>query len=684
MATFDAHATLARGTVVTAPAPALTGVSLTVGAGEGAVFPAAPFNCTVYPPDQVPTLANAEVVRVTAVVGDTLTIVRAQENTTAKAIAAGYLVSNSVSVKVFTDIENAINANIQSISAGAGVATSNQIVFSDGNGVSFGAAGNSVITASHDGLTSQSNQAFSAQGGSSAFQTLGFSNTNGISFSNSNGSVVASHDGLTSQSAQAASASNGSFAFQTLNFSNANNVTFGTSAGGIITASVATAAAGNSVNFSAGTTSNNLGSVVFSNSNGVTFGLDAGTITAQHNGLTSQSNQQLTLFATGNTLVSSSGTMNASSLLFAASGNISIGIVGGSVAITGQELGASASNGSFTFHTLNFSNANNVTFGTSAGSIITASVAAAGGGSINFSAGTQSANLASIVFSNSNGVSFGLDNGTITASASGGGGGGGILSEFHSPDMLLGATASLFNGNTSQAMSFLMPQDISFEFVRFAGIFANQEYVRGTIATQSATAWASLAQTFNVVIYSKGTGASSMSMYSVASASAGSTFLNSVSISNTSEGSFTVGITAPYQSGATVFSNAYSLTRTDYWFQSSVVAPRFNGNRFFDVPMATSLSAGNYWMLAGRLQTASTDGHTAFSAITSNLVSCSRAYFGSQVDIAFSEQGTNMATALLFAGSFTTNVSQTTAEFNLSQISRQGSNQKMFFQMMRY
>jgi hypothetical protein len=41
---------------------------------------------------------------------------------------------------------------------------------------------------------------------------------------------------------------------------------------------------------------------------------------------------------------------------------------------------ASASNGSFTFQTLNFSNANNVTFGTSAGSIVTASVAAPGGG----------------------------------------------------------------------------------------------------------------------------------------------------------------------------------------------------------------------------------------------------------------------------------------------------------------
>lgn len=42
-------------------------------------------------------------------------------------------------------------------------------------------------------LTSQSNQAFSASGGSSTFQTLSFGNSNGINFSNSNGSLIAIH-----------------------------------------------------------------------------------------------------------------------------------------------------------------------------------------------------------------------------------------------------------------------------------------------------------------------------------------------------------------------------------------------------------------------------------------------------------------------------------------------------------
>lgn len=115
MAIFDFHATLARATVAVAPAPVLTGLLLEVGAGEASVFPAVPFNCTIYPSDQFPTLANAEVVRVTNIAGDSLTITRAQEGTTAKNVAVGYLISNSITVKVLTDIEAAVNAIVEGV-----------------------------------------------------------------------------------------------------------------------------------------------------------------------------------------------------------------------------------------------------------------------------------------------------------------------------------------------------------------------------------------------------------------------------------------------------------------------------------------------------------------------------------------------------------------------------------------
>lgn len=107
---YDAHSNFGYSTVLTAPAPALTGTSLTVQAGQGALFPAAPFNCTVWPADVQPLASNAEIVRVTVVVGDVLTITRAQEGTAAVAIAAGYQIANTASVKVFTDLEAAIAA----------------------------------------------------------------------------------------------------------------------------------------------------------------------------------------------------------------------------------------------------------------------------------------------------------------------------------------------------------------------------------------------------------------------------------------------------------------------------------------------------------------------------------------------------------------------------------------------
>jgi len=93
---MDAHSNFGYSTVQS-PAPGLAGTSLKVATGEGALFPAAPFNCTVWPAGVQPLASNAEIVRVTAVVGDTLTITRAQEGTTAKNITAGYQIANTTS-----------------------------------------------------------------------------------------------------------------------------------------------------------------------------------------------------------------------------------------------------------------------------------------------------------------------------------------------------------------------------------------------------------------------------------------------------------------------------------------------------------------------------------------------------------------------------------------------------------
>lgn len=81
-----------------------------------------------------------------------------------------------------------------------------------------------------------------------------------------------------------------------------------------------------------------------------------------------QTNQTLSLAITSNTTGNTSGmSVDARSLTLRGDGIVSVGLstsAGGSSVIfsaTQSNQAASASNGSFTFQTLNFSNANNVT-----------------------------------------------------------------------------------------------------------------------------------------------------------------------------------------------------------------------------------------------------------------------------------------------------------------------------------
>jgi hypothetical protein len=75
----DQHKNFAYSLVATAPSPATSGTSLVVTTGDGAKFPTPPFNATVWATGVQPSTTNAEIVRVTGISTDTLTIVRAQE-----------------------------------------------------------------------------------------------------------------------------------------------------------------------------------------------------------------------------------------------------------------------------------------------------------------------------------------------------------------------------------------------------------------------------------------------------------------------------------------------------------------------------------------------------------------------------------------------------------------------------
>lgn len=302
------------------------------------------------------------------------------------------------------------NANSVTIS-GPNTVAQTQFVLSNSNGLSFGTNG-STVTASHNGITSQSIQT-----------------QNMVSVNNSTGAIsLATGSSLSSSS-------NGS----TITFGLASNITTALqSAGAYLTTAAQSNQVVNSVNGSTGQISFATGSSLSSSSNGstVTWGLasnittalqsagaylttarastDAiGLNTAQSNVTWTANSSGLSLDARGYagtntattgsisvTLNSSGISLNAPTFLttamasnrgtdfvqanaaFAgtnASGTIASNGISVSVnAGGGATPVASASNGSFSFTTLGFSNANNVTFGTSAGNIITASVASPG------------------------------------------------------------------------------------------------------------------------------------------------------------------------------------------------------------------------------------------------------------------------------------------------------------------
>lgn len=400
--------------------------------------------------------------------------------------------------------------------------------------VSVGVSNNSIVISA-----TQSNQALSAQGGSSTFQTLSFNNANGLTFSNNGGAIEASYTVPT--------VTNSSFSVQdsatTINpvsriaFSTGNNITAtlstaanhatvgfshnlaGTSTGfngnlisgsmthnssglnlslnhpaWLTTAMLSNAATISNINVSAGTTSNNLSAITFRNSNGITFGLDNSTMTASHNGLTSQSNQafsaaggsttfqtlgfsdnsnasftntngsvaiaslRASLYAVSNTTQSSSGTQNLNAVSFAGAGIASVGITNGSVVVSVPAGGGGGDGyniinvngaGSSLSATLDFVNSNGITFGLNA-STITASHN--GLTNINVSAGTTSNNLSNIVFSNSNGVTFGLNGSTVTASVAAA---AGATREFYNPYGDLVRVA----GQVGQATMNINPND---------------------------------------------------------------------------------------------------------------------------------------------------------------------------------------------------------------------------------
>jgi hypothetical protein len=274
--------------------------------------------------------------------------------------ASGTIASSGISVSVAAQSADANKAGTGFTSAStAGTAVAATL---GTNGLSMGIP--AYIT-----TATQSNQAFSASGGSSAFQTLVFANSNGLTFSNSNGSVI------------------GSYTVP--------------STAGLLSA----------IQITAGTNSYLSSRISFRDGNGVSWIADPlGSVIAS---------VRADYAGTGFVTTTAGGSVVAGTL----------NTTGMTLAVPAFLTTAAQSNHSHGNPTLALTNLSGTTASNSAGLTLSLSAAApGGGGNVSFSAGTSSAALASLVFSNSNGVSFGLNGSTMTASVVAGGGGGAAIS----------------------------------------------------------------------------------------------------------------------------------------------------------------------------------------------------------------------------------------------------------------
>lgn len=124
---FDPHKNFSYSSLATAPSPATSGTSLTVQTGDGTLFPQpstdGAFNLTVWPAGAAPLSTNAEIVRCTARSGDTLTIARAQEGTSARSVLVGDQIALTITAKLLKDIETtSTDPSVILVAAPTGVA----------------------------------------------------------------------------------------------------------------------------------------------------------------------------------------------------------------------------------------------------------------------------------------------------------------------------------------------------------------------------------------------------------------------------------------------------------------------------------------------------------------------------------------------------------------------------------
>jgi hypothetical protein len=227
----------------------------------------------------------------------------------------------------------------------------------------------------------QSNQAFSAAGGASNFQTLSFADTNSVSFTNTNGSI------------------------------------------GVASVKLQMFAVSNTTQSSSGTANHT--ALSFGGAGAVSVGITGGSVVVSAPNTIAQTNQTLSWAITSNTTGNTSGmSVDARSLTLRGDGNISVGIStsagGSSLIISGSQSaqtqsviqGIIVSNTTYRTGDVSFSNLNGISFGSNGANVITASYTVpVAGAAITISDAATSGTIGRLAFTNLNGVTLSMSTG---------------------------------------------------------------------------------------------------------------------------------------------------------------------------------------------------------------------------------------------------------------------------------
>lgn len=240
-----------------------------------------------------------------------------------------------------------------------------------------------------------------------------------------------------------------------------------------------------------------------------------------------------------------------------------------------------------------------------------------------------------------------------------------LLSSWANLPYLQGTTVLKPTQSTFHVFPLNIANNVTMDRMRFASTIS--------IGSSSFASTANTTFSFNQqetqrwVLYSRNTGANSMSLVSITSDSFSIRWSANIgygSASNTSQGG-TYGLTYQGIGGTSSFSTTFSTSNVSTIAVSTGNLTNLTGAKFGNYPLASSLSAGEYW-LAFNHSTASTTQGTNLSGIRY----LNSALVVSQLNNSFGEivAGASAYPIMLGLGSFTTAGGATTASMAFSNI----------------